>query len=243
MVSIKQIAKKYNLKIIEDSAHAIFTEIEGNVLGTIGDVGCFSFFSNKNITCGEGGACVTNNESLGEKIRLLRSHGMNSLTIDRYKNKEFSYDVVVPGYNYRMDEIRAALLNAQLEQLPTFLKKRRSIFLSYAERLANTPVTIPFVDYVKGRDWNNIAIHIFPVLLPDATNREKVIDVMKKHGIQTSLHYPCIHKFKAYSNGGQSLPLTENLSARILTLPFYPNLSNVQIEHVVGALNEALTGH
>lgn len=241
MIEIKRIARQFSLKIIEDCAHAVFTKSGSSYLGTIGDIGCYSFFSNKNVTCGEGGAVVTNNDHLAERIRLLRSHGMTSLTLDRYQGRASSYDVLMPGFNYRMDEIRAAFLSAQLEQLSLFLEKRRALFIAYKNLLADMPVILPFAGRTEHKDWNDTAVHILPVLLPGNIDRTAVMENMKKHGIQTSIHYPCVHKFTAFVNNGQTLPVTEHISEHIMTLPFYPNMTEAQCKKVVNSLKDSLT--
>lgn len=120
MPAFKRIAEKNHLKIIEDDAHAVGSSFEGRAMGTWGDIGCYSFFSNKNMTTGEGGMVVTNDDAIFERLSRLRSHGMTTLTWDRHRGHAWSYDVVDLGYNYRIDEIRAAIGLAQLRKLPGF---------------------------------------------------------------------------------------------------------------------------
>src|SRR3972149_1627279 len=115
--AILAIAKEHDLTVIEDAAHAPGAELNGKKAGTWGEIGCFSFFSNKNLVTGEGGMIVTDRDDLAEQIRLLRSHGMTSLTWDRHRGHAHSYDVVALGYNYRIDEIRSALGRVQLKKL------------------------------------------------------------------------------------------------------------------------------
>ena len=135
MPSITKLARERGLIVIEDAAHAVGSELGGRKLGTWGDIGCFSFFSNKNMTTGEGGMMVTDNEPYSQRLRLLRSHGMTSLTWDRHKGHAWSYDVVDLGYNYRIDEIRAALGKVQLEKLPTNNERRRHLTQVYRDAL------------------------------------------------------------------------------------------------------------
>jgi dTDP-4-amino-4,6-dideoxygalactose transaminase len=118
MEEILAIADRFGLPVIEDAAHAPGASLDGKALGTLGAVGCFSFFSNKNVSTGEGGMLVTNRDDIAQKVRLLRSHGMTSLTYDRHQGHAYSYDVVDLGYNYRIDEIRSALGIEQLKKLP-----------------------------------------------------------------------------------------------------------------------------
>ena len=123
MDAIHKIANKYEFKIIEDACHGPLSEYNGKKLGTFGDVGCFSFFSNKNISTGEGGMLVTNDLELFERVKLLRSHGMTSLSYERSKGHSTSYDVIDLGYNYRMDDMRASIGIVQLDKLENDLKE------------------------------------------------------------------------------------------------------------------------
>jgi len=240
MDEILGLARAHDLAVIEDCAHALFTFHRGKALGLYGRVGCFSFFSNKNITCGEGGALLTDDESLADKLRLLRSHGMTTLTLDRHQGRAQGYDVLMPGYNYRMDEIRAALLRTQLKRLPAYLQRRRDLFGRYADKLRNGSVTMPFC---HGRDAGEIActaIHILPVLLPLGTNRAAVMARLQEAGVQSSIHYAPIHAFTAYRHLSAKLPRTEALAQRQLTLPLYPGMQDRDVDFVVETLMRAV---
>jgi dTDP-4-amino-4,6-dideoxygalactose transaminase len=237
---ILALANEHKLPVVEDCAHALFTSHQGKMLGRFGRVGCFSFFSNKNATCGEGGALITDDDALAERLRLLRSHGMTTLTLDRYQGRAFSYDVVEAGFNYRIDEIRAALMRAQLRKLPEFLARRRELFSNYANRLVDSPLTVPFVGGRFGEALPHTGVHLMPVLLPVQTDRLAVMEYLKKQGIQTSIHYPLVHEFAAYRDNVQSLPRTEQLGRRQLSLPFYPGMQMGDVDLVVRTLLEAL---
>jgi dTDP-4-amino-4,6-dideoxygalactose transaminase len=136
MPGILKIAKAHRLSVIEDAAHAVGSSLDGRKLGTWGDIGCFSFFSNKNLVTGEGGMLVTHNHEFAERLKKLRSHGMTSLTWDRHRGHAWSYDVVDLGYNYRLDEIRSALGLVQLAKLEGNNNKRRGLVHNYREWLA-----------------------------------------------------------------------------------------------------------
>jgi dTDP-4-amino-4,6-dideoxygalactose transaminase len=138
MDEIMKIAKKYNLKVIEDACHAPLSEYKGKKLGTIGDIGCFSFFSNKNISTGEGGMLVTNNNSYHQKAKLLRSHGMTSMSYQRAIGHVTSYDVVEFGYNYRLDDLRASIGIVQLDKLENDIQKRKRIRKFYIDNLCES---------------------------------------------------------------------------------------------------------
>lgn len=240
MPRIMEIAGKHNIVVIEDAAHAIGSNLNDKSLGTWGEVGCFSFFSNKNLTTGEGGLLVTNSDAVAENLRLLRSHGMTSLTWDRHKGHAWSYDVVELGYNYRIDEIRASLGLVQLEKLINNNQIRRNLSQLYRELLLElTPnIIIPFEDH-PGLS----AAHIMPIILPAETSRLKFMEQMKEQGIQTSIHYPPIHKFTSYKNQDieqEKLPITEDVANREVTLPLYPTLTEDNVHEVVQGVHKAL---
>lgn len=237
MHRIKEIAAKHGLLLIEDSAHAPGALLDGIALGAWGDVGCFSFFANKNLAVGEGGMLITNRDDVAEKVKQLRSHGMTSLTWDRHKGHAYSYDVVELGYNYRIDEIRSALGLVQLQKLASNNARRQRITENYRAALQDTGIDLPFHD-VAGRS----AYHIFPILLPNSIDRKKFIDHMRENKIQTSIHYPPIHTFQYYRRHYPDVFLawTENVASREVTLPLYPTMSNEDVDAVVSAVRTGL---
>ena len=239
MEAILSIAKQHGLFIIEDAAHAVGSELHGRHLGTWGDVGCFSFFSNKNMTTGEGGMMTTDNDDLAQKLNRLRSHGMTSLTWDRHKGHAYSYDVVDLGYNYRIDEIRAAIGLVQLSKVERNNERRRSLTQVYRDALQELApqVNVPFQNH-----FGKTSAHIMPVLLPKETKRQDFIESMKGNGIQTSIHYPPIHTFTSYKDGMVwNLPVTEDVAQREITLPLYPAMSNEDVIVVVSAVQASLS--
>ena len=250
MVALLQIAKEHNLAIVEDNAHGPLADgwIDANhtsrALGTIGDIGCVSFFSNKNMTTGEGGMVVTRNPQLAEKLRLIRAHGMTTLTMDRHKGHAFSYDVVDLGFNYRIDEPRAALGLSQLSRLSANNALRAQVVAWYNKALADVPgLTVPFAHRpAQGRQ----ALHILPVLLPEGVAREAVQIALRDAGVQTSIHYRPIHTFTYHGASPlvqkDGLELTDILTPRILTLPLYPSLTEADVQTVANALKAALAG-
>ena len=240
MPKILEIAQRHHLLVIEDAAHAAGSFLDGHHLGTFGVAGCFSFFSNKNMTTGEGGMVITNDDILAEKVRLLRSHGMTSMTWDRHQGHAWSYDVVELGFNYRIDEIRSALGRVQLSKLDQFNARRRELVSLYCDMLRELApqVILPFVGH-KGIS----ACHIMPIILPRNINRLHFMDGMKQQGIQTSIHYPPIHTFSAFKGNFDrpfSLKVTEDVANREVTLPLYPTLTAEQVKTVVMAVNESL---
>jgi dTDP-4-amino-4,6-dideoxygalactose transaminase len=240
MSNIMALAHEYNLKVIEDAAHAVGSELGGRKLGTWGELGCFSFFSNKNMTTGEGGMIVTNDEALSQKLHLLRSHGMTTMTWDRHKGHAWSYDVVDLGYNYRIDEIRAALGVVQLRKLEKNNTHRRQLTQLYHDMLLEMvpQIILPFSTH-SGKS----AAHLMPVLLPHSVNRSNFMEQLKSHGIQTSIHYPPIHLFSAYQDFRKrdgSLSKTEDIAAREVTLPLYPTMADDDVNIITRAMREAL---
>jgi len=240
MSAITRLAQANGLQVIEDAAHAVGTEYEGRKAGTLSDVGCFSFFSNKNMTTGEGGMVVTNDDVAADKMRILRSHGMTSLSWDRHRGHAWSYDVVELGYNYRMDEIRAALGRIQLSKLDKNNQRRRHLTMLYREQLEEV---VPSVGLPFDKPRGTSACHLFPILLPAGSNRTGFMEEMKNEGIQTSIHYPPIHKFRTYAEAGETshnLPMTENVADREVTLPLYPGMTDENISQVVHAVRNAI---
>jgi dTDP-4-amino-4,6-dideoxygalactose transaminase len=241
MTAILALAKKYHLNVIEDAAHAVGAELDGRKLGCWGDVGCFSFFSNKNMTTGEGGMLATNDDELAAKIRLMRSHGMTSLTWDRHRGHAWGYDVVELGYNYRMDEIRAALGLVQLGKLEKNNENRRRLTHLYHSMFSYLLpfIILPFADH-RGLT----SAHIMPILIPDVVDRIWVLEQLKQRGIQASHHYPPVHRFSAYQQLFKTrnlhLPITENVADREVTIPLYPTMSDEDVQDVVKAVQEAL---
>jgi dTDP-4-amino-4,6-dideoxygalactose transaminase len=241
MPAILAFAREHGLTVIEDAAHAVGSELEGRMLGAWGAMGCFSFFSNKNMTTGEGGMLVTEDDELAARLRLLRSHGMTSLTWDRHKGHAWSYEVVDLGYIYRIDEIRSALGRVQLAKLERNNRLRRERTALYHEVLEELcpSVGLPFQEHPGVS-----ACHLLPILLPQGTPREAFMEGMKSSGIQTSIHYPPVHLFSAYhelaAQGTSDLKLTENVARRQVTLPLYPALSEANVAVVVEAVRDSL---
>lgn len=240
MPAIEALAKKHGLVIIEDAAHAPGAELCGRKMGVWGDVGVFSFFSNKNLVTGEGGMITTKNDAFAEKLRTLRSHAMTTLTWDRHRGHAWSYDVTDLGYNYRPSEITSALGLVQLQKLEKN-NRVRSELTDYYHRLLveKCPrVTLPFVAHP-----GTSVCHILPILLPAQVERAPFMAGMKARGIQTSFHYPPVSDFSFYSassHAAHALPVTYQVASREVTLPLYPTLKSGDVEVVVAAVAETL---
>jgi dTDP-4-amino-4,6-dideoxygalactose transaminase len=238
MNAIMEIAQDHGLKVIEDAAHAPGAEYKGRKCGTIGDVGCFSFFANKNMATGEGGMIVTNDDTLAEKIRIMRSHGMTTLTWDRHKGHANSYDVVDIGFNYRINEMASALGLVQLRKLDKNNDKRKNIVEEYRKKLkAISEISIPFEDCKEKSSY-----HIFPILLSENVPRNKFMEKLKEKGIQTSIHYPPIHLFtyyrKIFGFDEGMIAKTEFVGKHEVTFPLHPNMDKEDIIYIVESINE-----
>jgi len=237
MPAIMEIAHRHNLIVLEDSAHAIGSSLNRRMLGTWGSIGCYSFFSNKNMTTGEGGMLVTDDDSLAEKLRILRSHGMTSLSWDRHEGHAFSYDVIELGYNYRIDEIRSSLGRVQLGKLSAGNRARSELASLYRELLEELA---PQLELPFSESRGIGCYHFLPALLPKGTDRIKFMEALKCFGIQTSIHYPPVHHFEIYKHDWQSrgdaLLFTEETGDREITLPLYPTMREEQVHWVVDAI-------
>ncbi len=239
MPAIVEFCRKRGLKLIEDVAHAPGAMVSERSCGTWGDIGCYSFFSNKNLSIGEGGMVTSCSPKLIQRMRYLRSHGMTTLTLDRHKGRAITYDVAEPGLNYRMDEMRAAIGLVQLDKLQAGNARRKVLTDHYRHNLEDSDISIPFArlsyDYVS-------AYHILPVLLPEACNRTAVIESLKAKGIQSSIHYPPFWNFTAYAGhfSPDDAPVAAEICERELTLPLFPTMTDEEVDLVTSSLLESL---
>jgi dTDP-4-amino-4,6-dideoxygalactose transaminase len=241
MGEIYEICRHRHIPIIEDACHAVgahyldpgANHLHGLMAGNLGDVGCFSFFSNKNMATGEGGMITTNRDDFAQRIRSMRSHGMTTLTWDRHRGHADSYDVESHGYNYRIDEIRAALGRVQLQKLTKNNEKRRRLVSEYKKRLSSLlQWTWCFSEY-EGES----ACHLAVVIAPDENCRARTVQSLREARIQTSLHYPCIPQFKAFAQyRTDDLPKSISFARRAITLPLYPALMQSDVEHICGKI-------
>lgn len=222
------------IALVEDAAHS---PAVGEV-GKWGDASAFSFFTNKNMTTAEGGMSLARDAEVLAKMRSLRAHGMTTGTLERHRGHAYSYDVTMLGYNYRMNELQAAMGLAQLVRLPQWNARRRELSAHYRKLLAEqTPtVTVPF------SAAHETAAHLLAIILPEGVNRQGVMDALREAGVQSSIHYPPAHLFSFYREKipDVSLPHTEAFCSRELTLPLHPGLDEEDVEQVVSALTQVL---
>jgi|HubBroStandDraft_6_1064221.scaffolds.fasta_scaffold06634_4 dTDP-4-amino-4,6-dideoxygalactose transaminase len=236
---LRELCDAHGLALIEDVAHAPSATLGGRALGTWGLAGAFSFFSNKVLSVGEGGLLCTDDDDVAAFARSRRSHAMTSGTWDRHRGRTDTYDVDGLGYNYRLDEPRAALLLSRFERLEADIARRRELALRYRALLAQVEgLVVPFED----ADVPSSSCYVMPVMLERDGRQAQVSAQLRERGIQTSIFYPAIHRFSAYRERfpNVSLPLTELASRTELTLPFYPHMTDADQDRVVTALAEVL---
>lgn len=229
------------LLVIEDAAHAPSARErpDGPKLGTLGLAGCYSFFPNKVLGIGEGGALVTGSDEFAARVRRLRSHGMTASAMDRMRGRRTAYDVRERGFNYRFDDVHAAILGARLGRLEEELVKRRAVVERYREQLRDLEgVSVPYADF----DADLSSVYLMGVVAEgDDQQRFLRRRLSETHGIQTTM-YPAIHRFEAYraAYGEIELPRTERVVAGLFSIPLFPHMEPGQQERVVEALRESL---
>jgi dTDP-4-amino-4,6-dideoxygalactose transaminase len=234
--TLAALAAERGLVLLEDAAHAAGSWVAGRHLGTFGLAGAFSFFSNKNLAVGEGGMVVTDDDEAAARMRLLRSHGMTTLSWDRHRGHASGYDVVDLGFNYRIDEPRAALARRRLERLDAENARRAVLDARYRELLEGVGGLTPALAAEPGA---RLAHHLFTVVLDEGVDRASFRRALADRGIQTSVHYPPAHRFSIYA-AGAALPVSEAYGARVVTLPMFATMTGEQQDAVVDAIHAAL---
>jgi dTDP-4-amino-4,6-dideoxygalactose transaminase len=232
--ALERLCEQHDLILIEDCAQSIDArDAAGRCTGTVGAAGCFSFFSKKQLAVGEGGMILTDDEEVAAKARSLRSHAMTSMTWDRHRGHAETYDVVDIGFNFRLDEPRAALGLSRLRRLAADIEWRRALVRRYRALLRDVPgVTIPWSD----EDVERSSHFGFAILLETGEVRDRIANELTGRGIQTT-HYPALTSLSEYRGHGPR-PRTEDLAARHLVLP----LSSTFIEPEVDLVVDRLTG-
>jgi dTDP-4-amino-4,6-dideoxygalactose transaminase len=239
MRKIRKVADKYNLKIVEDSAHCIEGKRDRVRPGQLGDIACFSFYATKNITCGEGGAISTNEEKIYKWFKKASSHGLSKDVFERTKEGAKKYDKEFLGFKSNMSNIQAALLLHQLDKIEQRLKQREKVWKNY-------DVAFKKIDKVKkfkilrgvkhARYWYTIMI--------DPTIRDSFMLQLRKRGIDTAINYEPVTKLSYYKNkyGFQkgNFKTAEKIGSSILSLPFYPKLKKKEVNYIANAIKEIL---
>ena len=246
MDAVMALAQRHGLKVVEDACHAIGATYpgrdgsphRGKKAGAIGDVGCFSFFANKNLVTGEGGMLTTSDADVAQKLKLARSHGMTKSSWDKASGRASAYDIVTEGYNFRPTELTAALGLVQLRKLDRNNARRRELVARYRRNLEGLDgVAIPFAPRL-----DDSAHHVMPIVLADAAWRDPLRAELDRRGVQTTLHYPPVHLFSHFQTGGvaQGLEKSVDVAAREVTLPLHPLMSDADVDAICGELRAAL---
>jgi perosamine synthetase len=232
MDAIHRLAADARLKVVEDAAHAFGSTYGGRKIGTLSDLTCFSFDPIKNITCGEGGAVATNDQELADRIAPRRVLGITRDTWSRLQAaKPWSYDVAGPGYRYHMSNINAAIGLEQLKRFDAFRRRRQAIARRYDEAFASMPGLIR-----RDQRLDETCPFFYVVRIPDE-RRDALMDHLKADGIATGVHYIPNHLHQAFAHGRTTLATAERLGREILTLPLFYEMTDEQLEHVVGSVH------
>lgn len=235
MKAISRIAKKHRLAVIEDAAHAIEAERDGIKPGQLSDAACFSFYATKNITCGEGGAIVTNNKKLAEQCKILRLHGMTKSAADRYTKFYKHYDMAVLGWKYNLSNIQASLLIHQLKKLNERWEKRKQIVMRYENAFRN----ISQLDLLNILPEVHHAYHLYTILVPQA-KRDDILHALQKKGIGVAVNFNPIHLMryyrKKYGYQAKIFPVAEEIGSRTISLPLYPHLIFREQKYIIDAV-------
>ncbi|HDL90671.1 MAG TPA: DegT/DnrJ/EryC1/StrS family aminotransferase, partial [Thermodesulforhabdus norvegica] len=246
MDAIMELARRYDLYVIEDCAHAIEASYKGIQAGCFGDVGCFSFYVTKNITTGEGGVIITDNDRIAERVKMLALHGMSKDAWLRFSDQGYRhYEVIHAGFKYNMMDLQAAIGLHQLEKLQIFRKRRREIWDYYNDRFADLPVFLP----PKPEPETEHAYHLYTPLIDTdrfGKTRDWVLNALTAENVGCGVHYLPIHYHSFYKkNLGLKMgdfPAAEWIGNRTISLPLSGCLTDDEVEDVVKAFRKVLTG-
>jgi len=237
---ILDLARDYNLKVVEDCAHAVGTFHKSKHVGTLGNTGCFSFYPTKNITTAEGGMVTTNSKIIAEKVRQLRSHGMTKSLKSRYSSEyPWVFDIVEPGYNYRLDEIRSALGITQLKRIKKINELRKKVSLYYHKNLKNiSGIVLPDMVNDKTHSYH---LYTIRVTKPFKLSRNQLYKKLKDNGIRTTVYWMPIHEYAAYRKFAKksSIVNTSKTYDEILALPLFPNISKKHQDAVIKVIKSS----
>lgn len=237
MKKILEIAKKHNLKVIEDSAHALEAQRDGIKPGQKSFGSCFSFYATKSITSAEGGAFTTNNEEAAKLVKKLRSHGITSELAQRERTGLKTYDVDVLGWKYNMDNVQAAILINQVKKIEKQWKRREEIAQKYRHAFEKIGIDVPY-EYPNTKHGR----HIFAIWV-DAKKRDLILDYLNKNGVGAVINYPAIHLFTFYRKMGfreGQFPNAEDIADREISLPLYSKLKDKEVDYVIKMVSQAV---
>lgn len=248
MTRIMALAKKYNVKVMEDAAHALPTTHNGRMIGTIADITVYSFYANKTITTGEGGMIVTNNEDYVKRISCMRLHGISKDVFDRFTSTKPSwhYQVVAPGFKYNMTDIAASMGIHQLRKANILQSRRQAIAEKYNDAFSDLPVTTPFI--TNSSDTHSWHLYVLQLHNDELTiERDEFIKIMAEKGIGTSVHYIPLHMHpywqENYNLTEVDFPRSSSTYYRIVSLPNYPKMTDEQVDKVINTVRGVLLEH
>ncbi len=237
---MREIATEYNIHLIEDAAHALGAEYRNKKVGNMADITCFSFHPVKHIATGEGGMITTNNEKLYKKMLLLRNHGIDKPTSERFGSQaSYMYDMKLLGTNCRITDFQCALGISQLEKLEMFLKRREEITKIYSKAFEDIKeITTPTIKKNVRHAW-----HLYTILLDNSINRDEFFNLMRAKNIGVNVHYIPVYRFSYYKKfriNPKEFPVTEDISNRIITLPLFPKMKNDDVRRVITEVKSTL---
>lgn len=233
MKTIRKIADKHKLFIIEDAAHCIEGKRDGIGPGQLGDVACFSFYATKNITSGEGGAIATNSQEIAERVKLLRLHGMSKGAADRYVKKYEHWDMVECGWKYNMDNIQAALLLGQLERIDQLWQQREKICKQYEEAFND----VPGLNYPKMIPGDNKSARQLFTIWVKPSRRDAILHGLQERGVGVAVNFRAIHLLRYFRENfvftRRMFPIAENIGDSTISIPLYPKLTDIEVNYII----------
>jgi dTDP-4-amino-4,6-dideoxygalactose transaminase len=231
MGELLALAREHGLQVVEDAAHAFGSAYNGKMIGTLGDLTCFSFDPVKNVTCGDGGAVATDNDDFATRVRLGRNLGISRDSwVRRESPQPWSYDVVSPGFRYHMSDVHAAIGLAQLDRIDELKDRKRRLVRRYAHGLRGLEGVIPVLGEI-----DSALPFLFAIRVP-GDRRAALLDHLREYGVQAWVHFVPNHVQPAFARFAEPLPVTERVSAEVLTLPLYYELSDADVDRVCGAV-------
>ncbi len=248
MTRIMALSKQYNVKVMEDAAHAVPSTHNGQMIGTFGDITVYSFYANKTITTGEGGMVVTNNDAYAKRIGCMRLHGISKDVFDRFTSTKPSwhYEVVAPGFKYNMTDIAASIGIHQLKKAWTLQKRRKAIAYKYNDAFSSLPVVTPLT--VNEDDVHSWHLYVLQLNIDELDiTRDRFIEILAEQGIGTSVHYIPLHFHpywqESYKLNEDDFPKSSEAFKRIVSLPNYPKMTDDQVDKVVKVVKSVVMEH
>ena len=241
---IHTIAKKHNLKVLEDAAHSLPAKYKGKKIGTISDVTCFSFYATKTLSTGEGGMICTNDEEIAERVKIMRLHGINRDAWKRYtESGSWYYEVVAPGYKYNFTDLQASLGLPQLKKVDSMWNSRKRIAAKYTEALKDLDsIQLHTIKPDRDSSW-----HLFPIRLyldRLTKNRAQIINELREKNVGVGVHFMPVHQHlyynKTFNLSDAEYPVASAAFPRLMSLPIYPGMTDENVDKVINVLVDTL---